>query len=632
MDLLNTIGQVGDSLDKVTGGRALRGTLAGKPRELASFIPYSDEMGLTNAKDKTSGRDLTDQYGLTSKGSNSFGSHAAGFLADAALSPASLIGAYGAFKAAPTLAKGVVGAGKALSGLDLFDHLKSGGKALGNLARGESGALHLPFDKLAVPPKGLAINSPEWVNNRTFYHGGATPGITSASLNPMETLPHNYVGRGIYTTDDSGLAAAYAKAAKEEGRGTRRRVYQSQSDFNKILNVDDPVTDPAAVDAFRDVVSRIPASDAASRISRYGPNKNKSLNEILADALASQNPDDGGTGHSLFRGLITKHDPIHRWDKLMPGEFDAPSELIRAFKERGIDALTHKGDMGLLDRPNAQVVVGLDPNNMIAPGSKPYKTWEPATSGDGMKRQTDAMFGLGKKAQAPAAAAPRVNLSSNGGDLSGGLNPWQRAETIGSNAGVRTKMIDKSTAAQIAKANQWTDPAELTAWYKGDKHVIGLNPNAPEWFDHGAMRDYMQSVGPGGTEWLSSSHPDHIIQHELGHAAHREGLGMDAFMNDPALRAAHDPMWEQFIKNNLSHYGATKPTETVAELIAALQGGRNLDPNLITPLKHFGGNNLFQNLGDHGLLKGLGLSALLGAGTMGASGGGPEQLEQPGAA
>lgn len=152
---LGAVGQVGDAVDKVTGGRALRGVLAGKPRELASVIPFSDSMGLTNEKDKTSGRNLTDAYGITSQGDHSFGAHAAGFLADNVLSPANMLGAYGAFKAAPTIAKGLTQGAKALSGLDIVDHLGAGAKSLGKFASGESGAFRGPH----IAPKPIDVDS-----------------------------------------------------------------------------------------------------------------------------------------------------------------------------------------------------------------------------------------------------------------------------------------------------------------------------------------------------------------------------------------------------------------------------------------------------------------------------------------
>jgi hypothetical protein len=137
MDLLDAVGQVGEGLDKFTGGRALRGALGGHPRELLSVLPFSDTMGLTDAREKTSGRDLTDAYGLTRKGDDSFLSHAIGFGADMLANPLSIAGGVSAFRAAPTIGKGLAAAGKSLSGLDLLEHVGGG---LKNLATGTSGA------------------------------------------------------------------------------------------------------------------------------------------------------------------------------------------------------------------------------------------------------------------------------------------------------------------------------------------------------------------------------------------------------------------------------------------------------------------------------------------------------------
>ena len=71
MGLLEAFGEVGSAFDKITGARALRGTLAGKPRELLSVLPLSDASGLTRAADLTTGRDLLDAYGVTRKGDDS---------------------------------------------------------------------------------------------------------------------------------------------------------------------------------------------------------------------------------------------------------------------------------------------------------------------------------------------------------------------------------------------------------------------------------------------------------------------------------------------------------------------------------------------------------------------------------
>lgn len=89
--LLDAIGWVGDSFDKL-GGRAVRGVLGGKPRELASFVPFSDRFGLTDPNDIVSGRDLTDAAGLTRKGDSDWGSFGLGLGAEMLLDPTNLLG------------------------------------------------------------------------------------------------------------------------------------------------------------------------------------------------------------------------------------------------------------------------------------------------------------------------------------------------------------------------------------------------------------------------------------------------------------------------------------------------------------------------------------------------------------
>ncbi len=55
---LGGLGYVGGALDKALGGRAIRGLLGGRPEELASIIPFSDKMGLTDEANAVSGKEL----------------------------------------------------------------------------------------------------------------------------------------------------------------------------------------------------------------------------------------------------------------------------------------------------------------------------------------------------------------------------------------------------------------------------------------------------------------------------------------------------------------------------------------------------------------------------------------------
>lgn len=61
---LGGLGYVGSVLEKTLGGRAIRGALGGKPRELLSILPFSDTLGITDEADRVSGRELLRNAGL----------------------------------------------------------------------------------------------------------------------------------------------------------------------------------------------------------------------------------------------------------------------------------------------------------------------------------------------------------------------------------------------------------------------------------------------------------------------------------------------------------------------------------------------------------------------------------------
>jgi hypothetical protein len=199
--IMDALGYVGDSLDKP--GRAVRGVLAGKGREALAAVPFSDSLGITDAKDRTSGRDLTDAYGLTRSGSRSFGSHALGFGAEMLTDPLNLVAGYGAFRAAPTLAKGLTSAGKAVSGLDLLDAFHGAGKGARNLLRSEEGSLH------AFPS--------EWGHSIDNWHAGLEPPKPNVIDGQPDTLLNHLPWGGEDNVPQSWKVAASAAGPRYEG-------------------------------------------------------------------------------------------------------------------------------------------------------------------------------------------------------------------------------------------------------------------------------------------------------------------------------------------------------------------------------------------------------------------------------
>lgn len=195
MALGDAVNYVLGSLDKP--GRAVRGVLGGNLHEGLAAIPFSDSLGITNPKDEVTPRALSDRLGLTRPGDTGWGGTIGSFATGMAADPLNWIPAGVAGKAAA----------RAFGGTTLGRSMAE--SRLGRFAGDESGALGLKFDDFAEPPKGMSRNDPEWVNNRTFYHGGATPFLEANQLDPRKTALENLFGRGVYTTDNPEIAMSY---------------------------------------------------------------------------------------------------------------------------------------------------------------------------------------------------------------------------------------------------------------------------------------------------------------------------------------------------------------------------------------------------------------------------------------
>lgn len=132
------LGHVLGVLDKP--GQAVRGVLAGHGlASLKHLVPFSDTTGLTTEKDHVRGRDLLNQWGVTSKRDKGWGAWGAGLATDIATDPLSYM-TFGAKHAMTATGKALQKAGhldgwgrKAL--LEGFDATESGLRAQGRKGR-----------------------------------------------------------------------------------------------------------------------------------------------------------------------------------------------------------------------------------------------------------------------------------------------------------------------------------------------------------------------------------------------------------------------------------------------------------------------------------------------------------------
>lgn len=109
---LSGLHYAGSVLDKTFGGRAVRGALTGKAREVASVIPFSDSLGITDYdKDNTTGEDVLKHYGYDPSKGNWAERNLAGPAAEIALDPGTYL-SFGGKHAATALGRIAHGLGE----------------------------------------------------------------------------------------------------------------------------------------------------------------------------------------------------------------------------------------------------------------------------------------------------------------------------------------------------------------------------------------------------------------------------------------------------------------------------------------------------------------------------------------
>lgn len=128
---LSGMSYIASSLDKP--GRAVRGLLAGRPRDLLAAVPFSDTLGITDPEDQVSGRDLLDKAGITSKNDKGWIPWGAGIATEMATDPLSYI-TLGAKHALTPLGKALESAGH-LRGISRENMIRGFAETESGLAR-----------------------------------------------------------------------------------------------------------------------------------------------------------------------------------------------------------------------------------------------------------------------------------------------------------------------------------------------------------------------------------------------------------------------------------------------------------------------------------------------------------------
>lgn len=189
---LNGLGFIGGLIDKYTGSRALRGLLGGRPEELASIIPFSDALGITDESNAVSGAELLgnkDASFLSPAGLGGFG-------LEVLLSPGNFISA--GSKAATKLGL----AAQKVGALPKTAAARTAGLALGSPELQALGDALMPAGAMGPPNLAAIANKP--LGGAVGFH---------LPFGMSDTVPFASVG------DIPGVGPALTGAGRAAGAG-----------------------------------------------------------------------------------------------------------------------------------------------------------------------------------------------------------------------------------------------------------------------------------------------------------------------------------------------------------------------------------------------------------------------------
>lgn len=301
------ISAVAGALDKP--GQAVRGLIDGKGvSSLKHLVPFSHAMGLTTDADSTSGRDLTDHYGLTQKGDQSWGAWGKGLAADIVTDPLTYA-SFGAKSALTPIGKAVekTGALKGFTGQQMlkgFHATEPGILSAGGTASDVNHAINQGRNIAtgAAAATGVKANQPLGSLVRVGLPFGG-PGVNIGTGQTAQKIAGgldaagdwvkfgNPAGRAVGSLFDSTRGGAVGKAtqigaqkyltpALEAGKA------QARADrFGLIKQLDPLVSAPGASERAVNDATRA-ATEGVTRAHAFDPALNAAVQPAAAHASA----------------------------------------------------------------------------------------------------------------------------------------------------------------------------------------------------------------------------------------------------------------------------------------------------------------------------------------------------------
>jgi hypothetical protein len=124
--------------------------------------------------------------------------------------------------------------------------------------------------------------------------------------------------------------------------------------------------------------------------------------------------------------------------------------------------------------------------------------------------------------------------------------------------------------------------ADVVAAYDHLEDAIVFNSEHVAWPD---MRGFMRRAKERG--FYSTTHPQHIVRHELGHAAHYRALSSP--VRERIWYAENLAPNEIPVAGRVSAWATWSPKEFVAEVFAGLWAGVDYDDGVLGLFEQYGG-------------------------------------------
>lgn len=195
------------------------------------------------------------------------------------------------------------------------------------------------------------VESPEEVNQKTWYHGTAKEGLTPEMIDASVTNHEGLFGQGFYMTDNPDIAAGYSKA--RAGKTGTQTIYETKVDMGNVLNLEKPAK-PEIAQVFRD---NVPWDSYEGK-----------RNTEITDAVNKAANKPGATTEEIWHAYSEALRDYSHSEGIPSSEFVENIGMIsEGLKRLGYDALTHTGGKRT-DKAPHQVLIALDPRDISNSG------------------------------------------------------------------------------------------------------------------------------------------------------------------------------------------------------------------------------------------------------------------------